>query len=131
MTAHFIFSYQLPHELRSPWTYFFITVLWWVRFKDNTMRQNCIHFATIETNLKLLRKQWWLLSKKCNYFAYRFQIHDLYYSQRGIQLVQSLCQGKNHILVNLLFRHHDEMKGHKHFKVSNIKFKSLTEITWS
>ena len=35
------------------------------------IRQNCIHFVTIEIYRQLLREPWRLLFTKCNYFAYR------------------------------------------------------------
>ena len=39
--------------------------------QTNVIGQNCIHFVTIEINLYIFRKQWRLLSTKCNYFSYR------------------------------------------------------------
>ena len=39
--------------------------------KTENIRQNCIHFVTIEIYLYLFRKQWTLLSAKSNYFAYQ------------------------------------------------------------
>ena len=56
--------------------------VWPVNFADRfswLIRQNCIHFDTIEMYRYLFRQQWWLLSAKCNYFAYR-QFHFLLYT---------------------------------------------------
>ena len=42
-----------------------------LHFTIVSIRQNCIHFVTIEICRYLFKKQWWLLSAKCNYFACR------------------------------------------------------------
>ena len=50
-----------------------------------SIRQNCIHFVTIEIYRYLFHEQWWLLSAKCNYFAYRTVRLRLWAVKRELQ----------------------------------------------